>query len=84
MNIPVHFKLDRETKGALRYQEISADGKELKSDMDGSLIGTVYLRKARLGGAIPQTLTITVDDGEGTAATGTPTKARNVRVVKSA
>jgi hypothetical protein len=55
------FTLERETKGTVRYQEITQLGKE-----DSYLIGTLYLRKAALREAgaegWPQRLTVTVED----------------------
>ena len=49
----VRFKFERETKGAVRYHEVDANGKEFKGDEDGALIGALYLRKAKLGGTVP-------------------------------
>ncbi len=42
------FKLERETKGALRYAELSSDGKMQTPSSEGVLIGTLYLRKAKM------------------------------------
>jgi len=56
------FKLERETKGALRYQEVELDGKPVPVDSpaDERLVGTLYVRKAKLTGA-PAALTVTVE-----------------------
>lgn len=56
------FKLEKETKGALRYQEVELDGRPVAVDSpaDERLIGTLYLRKAKLSGA-PAALTVTVE-----------------------
>jgi hypothetical protein len=64
MQYNVNFRLDRETKGALRYQEIGPDGKDRTGDADGAFICTLYLRKAALDGDKPASITITIDDGE--------------------
>lgn len=60
MDKPVTAKMvfERETKGAVRFQEVNADGKAL--DMQEAAIGTLYVRKSALGGTIPQSLTITI------------------------
>jgi hypothetical protein len=47
------FEFERETKGTLVFDE--------KDPKDNPLIGTLYLRKARLAGQRPQRLTITVE-----------------------
>ncbi len=53
----VQFKFDRETKGAVRYQEQSDDGSEL--------IGQLYVRKSGLKihdlGSVPQEIAVTVE-----------------------
>lgn len=58
----VLFKLERETKGALRYQEVELDGKPVPVDSpaDERLVGTLYVRKAKIQGA-PQAVTVTVE-----------------------
>ena len=56
------LKLERETKGALRYQEISLDGKAVpEGDSEAYLIGTLYLRKSQTEQPWPQQLTVTVE-----------------------
>jgi len=54
------FRLERETKGAVRYQEINEQGQPEVN----YAIGTLYVRKSALEGRIPQglTLLITVED----------------------
>lgn len=56
----VHFKLVKETKGALRYQEVDDDG-DAKED---NTIGTLYLRKDALveGSKPPKRLTVTISE----------------------
>ena len=49
------LKLAAETKGALKYEEVDAQGNPTVD-----LMGTLYLRKSALGGAKPATLAITV------------------------
>lgn len=43
--VKILLRLEKETKGALRYQEIGEDGLPLVKDF---LMGTVYLRKSAL------------------------------------
>lgn len=53
----VNFILEKETKGALRYQEASVDGKP-KGISEGAAIGTLYVRKTAFEGKVPQALVI--------------------------
>lgn len=41
---PIRFQVDRETKGAVRFAEMNADGNRI-SDVRDSVIGTLYMRK---------------------------------------
>lgn len=50
------FVLAKETKGAVRYNEVLEDGQE------EALIGSVYLRKTHLGGKVPSAIRVTVED----------------------
>ena len=56
----VRFKLEKETKGALRYQEVDDKGKPIEQAW--AKIGTFYIRKSAFehGQAFPQTLRVTV------------------------
>ena len=56
----VRFKLEKETKGALRYQEVDDKGEPIEQAW--SKIGTFYIRKSAFehGQAFPQTLRVTV------------------------
>lgn len=54
MQLNVMLGFERETKGAVRYYETDASGKQLNDEEDGALIGTLYLRKAILGRGVPQ------------------------------
>lgn len=59
----VHFTLERETKGAVRYQELDALGKPIdtRTNMDAAIIGTLYIRKAALNGQIPVRIKVTIE-----------------------
>ena len=57
------FKLEKETKGALRYQEVEQDGQAVPVDSpaDSRILGTIYVRKAAFkGGAIAPALSVTI------------------------
>ena len=57
----VRFKLEKETKGALRHQEVDNKGELIEQAW--AKIGTFYMRKSAFerGQAFPQTLRVTVD-----------------------
>jgi hypothetical protein len=57
----VRFKLEEETKGALRYQEIDEKGEV--TERTRAKIGILYMRKSAFerGKAWPQELRVTVD-----------------------
>ncbi len=59
--IQVRFKLEKETKGALRYQEV--DEKDEVIEQAWATIGTLYLRKSAFerGASFPQLLRVTVE-----------------------
>jgi len=44
-NDSIRFKLFGETKGAVRYQEVDSDGKDV--DADKARIGSLYFRKSQ-------------------------------------
>ena len=53
----LRFAFEKETKGAVRFQEVSEDGKPAFAPS----IGTLYIRKSALpDGKIPQTLTVII------------------------
>ena len=56
----VRFKLEKETKGALRYQEVDDKGEPIEQAW--AKIGTFYIRKSAFerGQPFPQTLRVTV------------------------
>jgi hypothetical protein len=59
--IEVWFKLEKETKGALRYQEVDEKGEIIEQAW--SKIGTLYVRKSAFerGAAFPHRLHVTVE-----------------------
>lgn len=61
MKTAILFKFERETKGAVRYQEIDKDGKVLTTSDAECLIGTIYLRKLAIAGPHPEALTVTIE-----------------------
>lgn len=58
----VNFSLEKETKGALRYQETDGNGQPVKIE-GGAKIGTLYIRKSALNGEMPAKLIVTVASG---------------------
>jgi len=55
----VKMRLDRETKGAARYQEIDEHGKD---ETVFHKLGTQYIRKTAFPkGSLPQEVTVTVE-----------------------
>jgi hypothetical protein len=60
-----HFAKERETKGAIRYQEVvSATDPTPASIGNGALIGALYIRKSALGGKRPKRLIVRVRQPE--------------------
>jgi hypothetical protein len=61
----VWFKLEKETKGALRYQEVDEKGEVIEQAW--IKIGTLYVRKSAFerGAAFPQVLRVTVETAPG-------------------
>jgi len=57
----VRFKLEKETKGALRYQEVDEKGEVIEQAW--AKIGTLYVRKSAFerGAAFPPELRVTLD-----------------------
>ena len=55
----VRFRLEKETKGALRYQEVARRGEAVEQAW--AKIGTLYVRKSAFerGAAFPQALRVT-------------------------
>ena len=51
--------LEKVTKGAIRYQEITADGTPISID-EGAKVGSQYVRKSALDGDAPQRLHVEI------------------------
>lgn len=61
MTTELFFHLERETKGALRYQERTLEGQTKGQDrVDDYVIGTLYVRKAGVQGT-PRVLRVTLE-----------------------
>jgi hypothetical protein len=60
----VRFRLEKETKGALRYQEVDEKGEAIEQAW--AKIGTLYVRKSAFerGAAFPQALRVTVETAD--------------------
>ena len=58
--LTVYFSFEKETPGAVRYQEVDGRGNIIKIN-DGAAISTLYVRKSALKGKIPERLTVTVE-----------------------
>jgi hypothetical protein len=57
----LRFAFEKETRGAVRFQEVGEDAKPAFAPS----VGTLYIRKAALpDGKIPQTLTVTITLGQ--------------------
>ena len=54
MTLELKFKFDKETKGTVRYGEVTAT--------ENYAVGTLYIRKAALPTPYPQDLTVTITD----------------------
>ena len=54
----VKLVLDRETKGALRYQEVDSTGTPVTDDAKGCVFRNIYVRKSALKGETPKEVTI--------------------------
>lgn len=61
----VFMKLERETKGALRYYEVDPNENPVEIQ-DGAFLGTMYIRKItfRERDSWPQKIKVTVEDGD--------------------
>jgi hypothetical protein len=56
-----HFKVEKETKGTFKYQQVKPDGSPHTID-GGAQIGSLYIRKSAFGDAGgPAKITITVE-----------------------
>jgi hypothetical protein len=61
MKLEIRFKLEKETKGALRFQEVDDKGDVV--EQPSAKVGSLYLRKSALerGAAFPQALRVTIE-----------------------
>lgn len=57
--IELSFKLEKETSGALRYQEVNAEGAPL-TNADGAKVGTLYVRKTAMPDGAWANLDVTI------------------------
>ena len=57
-NTVLHFTLEKETKGALRYKEVDVAGNEVPQGK--FIMGTSYLRKSGVEG-MPKNFTMTLE-----------------------
>lgn len=55
----IHFILERETKGAVRYMEVDGSNKPVAIG-EGARIGTLYIRKDALPDGIPTRIEVEV------------------------
>lgn len=51
--------LEKETKGAVRYNEVDGSGAQMKGDH--AILANIYIRKAALDGEAPKKLTVTLE-----------------------
>lgn len=52
------FAFEKETKGAVRFQETDSEGKPAFAPM----VGTLYIRKSAIpNGVIPQSVSVTIE-----------------------
>lgn len=57
MQVNLHFVVEKETKGAVRYKEVDEAG----ADAFAPAVGTLYVRKSAMsGGTIPQKLSVAI------------------------
>lgn len=54
----VALQLEKETKGALRYQEVGPSGAPV--ELADAVIGTLYVRKSAMEGKTPEAISVTV------------------------
>ena len=58
MKVTLKFEVEKETKGAVRYQEVGDNGEPAFAPQ----IGTLYVRKSAMSdGKVPKHLTVTVE-----------------------
>lgn len=52
----LHFRVEKKTKGAVRYQECTANG----DDVFDAKVGTLYVRKSAMPGKVIERLAVTI------------------------
>lgn len=57
----IRLTLEKVTPGALRYVEIGDKNEPRKKDIDGAVLGMMYVRKAGFGPEAPAFITVTID-----------------------
>ena len=62
MEYKLHFLFERETKGAVRYQEVDEHGKPATESFEGHVVGALYIRKTAIKQDPPKHLIITITD----------------------
>lgn len=62
MRIVTHATLERVTKGAVRYQEVTEEGDVV--EREEQTITQLYLRKTCLEGDIPSGIVVTIEEWE--------------------
>lgn len=53
------FAFEKETPGAVRFQETDDSGQKI-TIADGAKVGTLYVRKTALDGVVPKRLEVTI------------------------
>lgn len=57
-HIEALFMKERETKNAVRYEEVASEG---NSDPFVATIGTLYVKKSAMKGGVPNALKVVID-----------------------
>lgn len=57
--VTAHFMFERATPGTNRYMEVDGNGNK-KSNADGAVIGTLYIRKTAVSGDLPKAFHIDI------------------------
>jgi hypothetical protein len=57
----IKMAFTKTTPGTVVYHQVDDQGKQLKSDVDGAMVPSLYIRKLALGKEVPQTLTIEIN-----------------------
>jgi hypothetical protein len=57
----IYYAFEKETKGAVRYQQVDSDNNPIKGDENGALAETIYFRKKALGDH-PMKMRVTIEE----------------------